>query len=91
MHVDRLAENLFDGTDHARMRAKQSECFVIEVGCKRSARRTALLAPYFRALMGIDALRLAPEQRYFVFIEELGEEQPSLFVEVARSVAVSGP
>jgi len=49
---------------------------------KGGARRAALLAPDFRTLVGIDALRLAPKQRDFLFREQLGQEQPALFVEM---------
>ena len=78
VHVDLLAEDLFDRLDHARMRAEQAERLVVEMGGKGGARRAALLAPYLRALGVVDALRLARQQFDFFRLNSSGRNsQPS--------------
>ena len=64
------------------MRAEQPECFVIEMGGKGGARCAALLAPHLRAFGVVDTLRLAREQVDLLSVEQFGQEQPALAVEV---------
>src|SRR5262249_46022038 len=81
VHVDRLAEHLLDGVDHARMRAEDSERLIVEMRGKGRARRTALLAPDLRPVGVIDADRLACEQVDLLLAEQLGQKQPALPME----------
>jgi hypothetical protein len=56
------------------MRTEKAERLVVEMRGKGGTRRAALFTPDFRALMRIDAFRLAPQKRDFLFIEEFGQE-----------------
>src|SRR5579871_1755509 len=66
MHINRLAKELLDWPDHARMFAEDAKSFVIKMGGKSRARRPAFLAPDLGPLFGVDCLRLAFQERYFL-------------------------
>src|ERR1700722_680015 len=82
MHVDLLAEDLFDRFDHARMGAEQPERLVVEMGGKGGARSTALLAPYLRPVGVVDIDRLAREQRDLFSVEKFRQKQPAFAIEI---------
>jgi hypothetical protein len=81
VHVDFFAKNLLDRIDHARMGAEQAKRLVVEMGRKRGARRAALFAPDFGALLAVDRLGLVPEQFDLLRAEQLGQKQPAFGVE----------
>ena len=63
VHVDRLAEQLLDRLDQARVGAEEAERLVVGMGRERGARRAGLLAPDLLAVLAVDRLGLGAQDR----------------------------
>src|SRR5262249_7667578 len=82
MHVDLLAEDLFDRLDHAWMGAEHAERLLIEMGGNGRARRAAFLAPDLWSVGVVDGDGLARQEIDLLLAEQLGKKQPAFAVEM---------
>ncbi len=83
VHVDLLAEQLFDRADHAGMAGEQAVRLVVQMGGEGGARRAGFLAPDFRALLAVDGFGLGFEDGDFGGGEGFRQEQVAFLMELA--------
>ena len=83
MHVELLAEQLFDRADQPRMGAKQTEGLVVGVRGERSTRRAGFFAPYLRPVGIINRYGFLPQGSNLLGGEAIGEEEIAFFVKLA--------
>jgi hypothetical protein len=82
VHVDRLAEQLLQRPDEARVAAEQAERLVIGVRRERRARRAGGLAPHLLAVRVVDRFGLGAQQRHLLLGEAAGQHQIAQLVEL---------
>ncbi len=82
VHVDRLAEQLLERLDQARIGAQQAEGLVVGVGGEGGARRARLLPPDLLALGPQDRLGFGAQHANLFAREALGQKDVALLVEL---------
>ena len=78
--IDRLAEQLHQRLDQARMARHHLEHLIELVRGKGGARRAGFLAPDFRAVELEDVVGLGAQKRDLFFREAVGKEDVTLLV-----------
>ena len=89
MHVDRAVEQLHHRADQTRMLPQPAISLVVVMGGKSGAHRIAAgLAPDFRAVHGENLRQLAGQHIDFVLSEDVGQENPTLFIKLLQLFGV---